>query len=122
MLYALLTEQGTAMPETALCSNHSSASYRRAMREIAQQEPDYAVNGPFTNVQGNSEVSCQVCGSDGVDHKFILEIRTDNVAFKDNPDELSALLRIVAGRVRNGTTKGTISDSNGNTVGNFRFS
>jgi hypothetical protein len=55
---------------------------------------------------------------------FKLEIQTDNAAFEDNgiANELSDILHTVAMMVKGGNAKGSVSDSNGNTVGRFELS
>ena len=55
--------------------------------------------------------------------KFILEINCDNAAFDESPaTEVARIVRNAAERVEEGIWPGNLRDSNGNTVGSFRFS
>jgi hypothetical protein len=54
--------------------------------------------------------------------KFTLEIDCDNTTFDESPaTEVARILRETAGRVEEGVWPGNLRDSNGNTVGSFRF-
>ena len=55
--------------------------------------------------------------------KFILEINCDNAAFSDNglAEETEWVLAGLSARVREGESFGNLKDSNGNTVGSFKF-
>jgi len=52
--------------------------------------------------------------------RFILGIDTGNEAMQ-TPLDVAIALKAVARRLARGYTDGTIQDSNGNTVGSFRF-
>lgn len=49
--------------------------------------------------------------------KLRIEIKMDNAAFDDNPDEVSDILFPVGRRVFNGDDEFNLHDHNGNTVG-----
>lgn len=51
--------------------------------------------------------------------EFALNVKTDNAAFEDAPEELSRILREVADKVQAGYGSGVIFDVNGNRVGEF---
>lgn len=51
--------------------------------------------------------------------KIIIDIKTDNAAFEDNPDELRAILIGVSAKVAVGNRGDNLRDTNGNTVGKF---
>jgi hypothetical protein len=54
--------------------------------------------------------------------KFVIEIQCDNDAFQPDANiELSYLLPRVSRRVEDGEKEGSIQDTNGQTVGSFRF-
>lgn len=55
--------------------------------------------------------------------KFVLEFNCDNVAFDGyaTAEETARLLREAADKVTAGRTEGKLVDSNGNTVGEWRF-
>lgn len=59
MIFAFVTEQGTAAPETALCVIHLEAHANEA-REAADKDVD---TSRFIDCTGNELVSCIVCGS-----------------------------------------------------------
>lgn len=53
---------------------------------------------------------------------FTLKIRTTNDAFAEDPErEVAALLRKYADRVEAGQSSGTILDTNGATVGEWKL-
>ena len=60
-IYALVTDQGTATPETALCSAHMTPEHMRAMQEQAS-ESDIDFERGFVEATGNDELVCNVCG------------------------------------------------------------
>jgi hypothetical protein len=52
--------------------------------------------------------------------KIIINIKTDNAAFSDNPTEILDCLKKIADAIgSNGSTGGSIHDSNGNKVGTY---
>ena len=50
-----------------------------------------------------------------------IEINLDNAAFQDNPEELAQILEKIPHDVKPGRV-GTLTDSNGNTVGHWQVS
>ena len=53
--------------------------------------------------------------------KITIDIKTDNAAFQDYPDELFDILNTVVNRITGyGEREGNLRDSNGNTVGKFK--
>ena len=52
---------------------------------------------------------------------FVLRINGGNAAFKDNPNELTRILRDCADKIDNGRYSGRLLDINGNTVGAYGF-
>lgn len=59
VLYALVTGEGTAMSETALCREHFTAAHRLTAMQQAGQD---AAGDVFADCSGNDELSCIVCG------------------------------------------------------------
>ena len=61
----LLTEQGTATPETALCEtcypNNANQGYAR---EMASRTDDINPKSDFTDCSENEAVQCCICGKD----------------------------------------------------------
>jgi hypothetical protein len=57
---------------------------------------------------------------------FKLEIETDNAAFHAGgnslPYEVDRIMSFVSARLYAGESSGTVTDSNGNTVGSFKLS
>ncbi len=51
--------------------------------------------------------------------RFTCEIKMDNAAFHEVPDELARILHVLAGRVRDDS--GVIMDVNGNRVGTWEL-
>ncbi len=50
-----------------------------------------------------------------------IRVKTGNAAFEDDPTgEQNAIVQKVAREIANGDRRGSIRDSNGNTVGDFR--
>lgn len=73
-MIALVTDQGTAMAEYALCGLHArSERWRNETIEEAGVEAsldapaDRWNGGGFVQVDGNSELECRVCGEDDRD-------------------------------------------------------
>jgi hypothetical protein len=52
--------------------------------------------------------------------KITIDIKTDNAAFEDNPDELANIIHGVGVKIVIGLRCGSLTDSNGNTVGKFK--
>jgi hypothetical protein len=54
--------------------------------------------------------------------KITINIKTDNAAFQDGnrEDEIFRIVGVFNRRIANGETGGSCSDSNGNTVGNYK--
>jgi len=54
---------------------------------------------------------------------FKIEFETDNAAFQDGdgPAEVARILQILAVKVEDGQTSGTVRDINGNTVGSWSY-
>lgn len=52
--------------------------------------------------------------------KITIDIKTDNAAFEENPQEVEMILKETAKKIGNGYRDGNLRDSNGNTVGKFR--
>ena len=49
-----------------------------------------------------------------------IKVNTDNAAFQDDPDELRDCLQAAVERIADGSREGTITDTNGNTVGEYK--
>lgn len=64
-IYGLLTVDGTAARETALCADDRTPEAEAMVR--AQADTDVPTDAAFEDVSGNDEMFCQVCrrGSDG---------------------------------------------------------
>lgn len=60
-IYALVTDQGTATSETALCSVHMTPEHMRFVQEQAN-ESDIDFERGFVDCSGNDELTCNVCG------------------------------------------------------------
>lgn len=60
---AMLTDQGTAASETGLCARHDSAQEREFAEDSCTS--DDVVLGSWTDVTGNRQVDCRVCGIAG---------------------------------------------------------
>jgi len=54
---------------------------------------------------------------------FKLQFSTDNAAFEDDAKDLETvtILREIADKIERGTMAGRVRDSNGNTIGEFKF-
>lgn len=64
MIYALRTVQGTAMPETAICSTHAEDGLvRTRARRSAEAADDFDGDLSFTNASDNTELTCIECGA-----------------------------------------------------------
>jgi hypothetical protein len=59
-LFALTTDQGTAMPETALCSAHNDEPGRVLAVDAAAS--DWDGEPSWQDCTQNQELSCIVCG------------------------------------------------------------
>lgn len=67
MIYALLTNQGTAASETALCSEHEKDEACRfaafgAAQPVGDGPDDFAEDVYFVDCTGNDQLACIVCG------------------------------------------------------------
>lgn len=60
MIYAKLTDEGTAAAETALCPDDYTPTNRGTFAAAA----DTDVTGPWRDCTGNDALRCQVCGKD----------------------------------------------------------
>lgn len=60
-IYAIVTGDGTAAAETALCPADYESDENRVMAE-RQAESD--VTGPWSDCTGNDALRCIVCGAD----------------------------------------------------------
>ena len=49
-----------------------------------------------------------------------IKVNTDNAAFQDDPDELRDCLGAAVERIADRSREGWITDSNGNTVGEYK--
>ena len=49
-----------------------------------------------------------------------VKVDTGNAAFADNADELRDCLQAAVERIADGSREGTITDTNGNTVGEYK--
>jgi hypothetical protein len=64
-LFATTTDVGTAMAETALCSEHNTEAWQKSLISHVS-EPDGS-DLVFYDCTGNDALSCQVCGWPKVD-------------------------------------------------------
>lgn len=66
-IWAILTEQGTAMSETSLCDEHLTPSNR--VEAIRDADLDMGLvwlqDDPFVDCSGNEALECRVCGRKG---------------------------------------------------------
>ncbi len=61
---ALVTNQGTATPETGLCKQCFLKSENQAYaREMASQTDDIDPKGEFIDCSGNKSITCCICGT-----------------------------------------------------------
>jgi hypothetical protein len=61
-MYAMLTDQGTAMPETALCKAHHVEPFIERARWWGEAARDVGVDLTFHDCTGNPELTCTECG------------------------------------------------------------
>jgi len=66
-MMCLVSGQGTACPETGLCSEHDTAANREKVEQQTKQDKavwgeDNAIPGTWTDCTENDLVSCAVCG------------------------------------------------------------
>jgi len=65
-MYALLSNQGTAMAETALCAEHvadEDCRFEAFGNAPAGSDPDSApLDADFEDCTGNDALSCIICG------------------------------------------------------------
>lgn len=64
-IYALLTGQGTAAPETALCETHYDDDHREPIEDAAERragDPDMPIPGTWSDCSANPELECAECG------------------------------------------------------------
>ena len=61
MIYAMVSDQGTACAETALCPKHLEDEDTR-FQAIAQADSDTDVDRGFVDCSGNDALECIVCG------------------------------------------------------------
>lgn len=52
--------------------------------------------------------------------RIIIDIETDNAAFEENEEELEYLLLSVVSKINAGYKSGSLRDTNGNRVGDFK--
>jgi hypothetical protein len=52
--------------------------------------------------------------------KIVINIKTDNAAFQDNPYEVNNILEKVIRKLDQGEREANLHDTNGNMVGNFK--
>lgn len=62
-VYSMVTNQGTAMPETGYCENHPE--YRDAAYSEGTRADDIGSDLTFHDVSLNERVYCNVCGLNG---------------------------------------------------------
>jgi thymidine phosphorylase len=53
--------------------------------------------------------------------KILIDVKTGNAAFEDNPEELRMVLSKAVDKIVDGETYVNLKDSNGNTVGSFHI-
>jgi hypothetical protein len=51
---------------------------------------------------------------------FSLKIETKNAAFQDKAEEIIRILESAISKIKDGDQEGTLRDTNGNLVGNFK--
>ena len=62
-MMTLVTNQGTATPETGLCKKcFNILANQNYAREMASGTDDIDSNGPFIDCSGNEAISCCICG------------------------------------------------------------
>ena len=52
--------------------------------------------------------------------KIVIDIKTENAAFEENPQEVEMILKETAEKIGLGDRDGKLMDSNGNIVGKFK--
>ena len=63
-MYALVSDQGTAMHETALCNTHyKDPDERNVALEMGEAAGDADPSLEFRNVSENDALSCLICGA-----------------------------------------------------------
>ena len=63
-MYALITEQGTAAAESALCNEcYSNLENKQYASDQASHSGD-VIPGSWQDVTGNEALSCVICGKD----------------------------------------------------------
>jgi len=65
-MYGLVSSQGTAMPETAVCGTcyeHPNFKVTDQALDNARASADWSGGDTFTDVTGNSEMRCIECGA-----------------------------------------------------------
>ena len=63
-MIALLSDQGTAMAETALCETHNKGLTCARVYAEATSIPDWDGRG-FRDCTGNDALQCVICGATG---------------------------------------------------------
>jgi hypothetical protein len=64
-MYALLTNQGTAAGESALCErHHADSGLRDEARVLTNAGGDVDVTQPFVDCTGNDALQCIACETD----------------------------------------------------------
>lgn len=66
-LYSRITDQGTAMSEATLCSEHLNGSMRDSLDALASSVPDAGSDRAWHETTRNEAVECVVCGAGGTD-------------------------------------------------------
>lgn len=65
-MYAMVTTEGVAAPETALCGEHLTGPNITQVRETGRYVEDIGPDYSLHNVTGNEELQCTVCGKSTV--------------------------------------------------------
>jgi len=62
-MHAVITDQGTAMAEAALCDQHYAAPFTTRAEAMARQATDVSDPLQWADTIGNPELQCAECGA-----------------------------------------------------------
>ena len=63
-MFALVTKQGTAAEETALCETHFTEEHKAQISPWSGQGTDEVVPDSWRDCTGNDVLTCNLCGID----------------------------------------------------------
>ena len=76
-MITILSNQGTATPETALCSECDTESNRLMARKNAKDIDDINETDDFSDCTGNEAIECSICGKKEIHdpHQITIVVR-----------------------------------------------